>query len=437
LLVSGANATALSARQRAAIARSTGEEDRMTRRFGVLFIAVSWVLAGASAYGQTLAQTPPAETKPAEKPKTLWEEHVLFSYVETSAVWNMGRSGQGNINNELRFYDNEDGFTFNVAEFSLKKDPSDRYPWGYGIVLTAGIPGTTNDSQKNHALGIFRDDDDVFPFRNTANFDLQEAYGMYKIPVGSGLTVKAGKFVTLLGYEVIESPNNLNFSRSFLFSFAIPLTHVGALLSYQPLEWLSLTAGPVVGWDVARDNNSRMSVMGQVGVSAVKDLTLFLNWITGPEQFGQNSNPRTVLDFVSTYTGIKNLTLGINVDYGWEEDEASLAASATRSNNSASWWGWAAYAAYDWTEKLRTALRLEYFQDSDGIRTLAVGAGARVELYGVTATLQYKIWKGLVGRLEYRHDSADNKVFANRAPGNVPTGKTQNTLTLALHYLFF
>ena len=66
-----------------------------------------------------------------------------------------------------------------------------------------------------------------------------------------------------------------------------------------------------------------------------------------------------------------------------------------------------------------------------------VGAGSRVELYEVTATLQYKIWKGLVGRLEYRHDSADNKVFANRAPGNVPTGKTQDTLTLALYYSFF
>lgn len=409
----------------------------MTRWLGVMLIAVSFVVAGVPAYGQTLAQTPPAETKPGEakpeeKPKTLWEEHVLFGYVENSLVWNTGRSGRTHVNNELRLYDNQEGYTFNIAEFSLKKDPSDRYPFGYGIVLTAGL-----DSQKNHAIGIFRDDDDAYPFRNTAAFDLQEAYGSYKIPIGSGLTVKAGKFVTLLGYEVIESPNNLNFSRSFLFSFAIPLTHVGALLSYQPFEWLSLTAGPVVGWDVADDNNSRMSVMGQVGVSAVKDLTLFLNWITGPEQFGQNSNPRTVLDFVSTYTGIKNLTLGINVDYGWEEDEASLAASGTRSNNSASWWGWAAYAAYDWTEKLRTALRLEYFQDSDGIRTLAVGAGSRVELWGVTTTLQYKIWKGLVGRLEYRHDSADNKVFAIRAPGYVPTGKTQNTLTLALHYLFF
>ena len=400
----------------------------MTRWLGAIVVAVGLVAAGTPAY----AQAKPDETaKPAEKPKTLWEETTLFAYIENSYVWNMAPTGRGN-HNELRLYDFNGNYTFNIAELSLKKDPSERYPFGGGLVVTAGI-----DSQKNHALGIFRDSDDAFPFRNTEKFDLEEAYGSYAIPLGNGLTVKAGKFVTLLGYEVIESPNNLNFSRSFLFTFAIPLTHVGALASYSPLPWLSLTAGPVVGWDVAKDNNDRMSVTGQVGVSAIKDLALNLNWITGPEQSHQNTNPRTVLDLVSTYTGVKNVTLGLNFDYGWEPDEASLAAAATRRNNDAHWWGWAGYAAYDWTEKLRSALRLEYFKDVEGVRTLAVAAGTPVELYSVTATLQYKIWKGLVGRLEYRHDDANRKVFSVRAPGLVPTAETQDTLSVAFYYSFF
>jgi hypothetical protein len=318
-----------------------------------------------------------------------------------------------------------------MAEFSIKKDPTDARPWGFGLVVTGGL-----DAQKNHAIGIFRDDDDAFPFRNTAKFDLQEAYGSYKFDVGSGLTVKAGKFVTLLGYEVIESPNNLNFSRSFLFSFAIPLTHVGALATYAPVEWLTLTAGPVVGWDVADDNNDAMSVMGQIAFTGVKDFTTALNFITGPEQFNQKTNPRTVLDLTANYTGIKNLTLGANVDYGWEIDEPSLAATRSRSTN-AVWWGFAGYAAYDWTEKLRTAARGEFFRDADGARTLAAGAGTPVSLWEITATAQYKIWKGLVGRIEYRHDEADRKVFKVRAPGLVATSESQDTITLSLHYLFF
>jgi opacity protein-like surface antigen len=390
-----------------------------------------WLAVTAVALGVVAAATMPAlaqaPAKPEEKPKTLWDEITLFGYIENSYVWNLGHTGRDDVN-ELRLYDFDAGYSFNMAEFSIKKDPTDARPWGFGVVVTGGL-----DAQKNHAIGIFRDDDDAFPFRNTRKYDLQEAYGSYKIPVGSGLTVKAGKFVTLLGYEVIESPNNLNFSRSFLFGFAIPLTHVGALASYSPTEWLSLTAGPVVGWDVADDNNDTLSAMGQVAFTGVKDLTTALNFITGPEQFDKKSNPRTVLDLVANYTGIPKLTLGVNVDYGWEIDEPSLAGTRNSSTN-AHWWG---YAAYDWTERLRTSLRGEYFRDADGARTLAVGAGSPVSLWEITATVQYKIWKGLVARLEYRHDDANKKVFKIRTPGLVPTSDSQDTLTVALHYLFF
>jgi len=387
---------------------------------------------------QMLTQAPPAPVKPEEKaaakpeekPKTLWEEIQLFAYVENSYVWNLGHTGRDDVN-ELRLYDFDAGYSFNMAEFSIKKDPTDLRPWGFGLVLTGGL-----DAQKNHAIGIFRDDDDTFPFRNTTKIDLQEAYGSYKIPVGSGLTVKAGKFVSLLGYEVIESPNNLNFSRSFLFSFAIPFTHVGALASYAPTDWLSITAGPVVGWDVADDNNDTMSVMGQIAFTGVKDLTTAVNFITGPEQFNKKTNPRTVIDLTANYTGIKNLTLGANFDYGWEVDEPSVVSTRGRDTD-AHWWGFAGYVAYDWTEQLRTAVRGEYFKDADGARTLAAGAGAQVSLWEITATVQYKIWKGLVGRVEYRHDEADRKVFKIRTPGLVATSESQDTITLSLHYLFF
>ena len=85
-------------------------------------------------------------------------------------------------------------------------------------------------------------------------------------------------------------------------------------------------------------------------------------------------------------------------------------------DTNAHWWGYAGYVAYDWTDQLRTAVRGEYFKDADGARTLAAGAGTPVSLWEITATVQYKIWKGLVGRVEYRHDQADRKVFKIRAP---------------------
>lgn len=355
-----------------------------------------------------------AQDKPADAPpKTLWEELVWFAYVENSAVFNLRGDATDGVN-ELRFYDVDRGYTFNMAEISLKKEPSERYPFGFGLVLTGG-----EDVQFNHAIGIFRDEDDVPT--DTEKFDLQEAYLSYKLPVGAGLTLKGGKFVTLLGYEVIESPNNLNFSRGFLFSFAIPLTHVGLLASYPLTDTLSVTAGPVLGWDVATDRNGAPSGLGQIAFTGVEDLTTSVNFIVGPEKTGDQENLRWVVDLVASYTGIPGVTLGANLDVGAEEDAAAGGGSAT-------WWGIAAYAAYDWTEKLRTAVRLEYFDDADGFRT---GFGSSLGLFSATATLQYRIWRGLVGRLEYRHDEAGEPVFSGG------TRESQDTVTVALYYSFF
>jgi hypothetical protein len=124
---------------------------------GVVAVAAFLTVAASVAEAQTsVADLLRRQKAPEEQPKTYLEEVMLFGYVENSFVWNLGRTGRGGSGHGV-------------------KDPSDRYRFGYGLVLTAGI-----DSQKNHAVGIFRDGDDSFPFRNTEKFDLQEAYASYK-----------------------------------------------------------------------------------------------------------------------------------------------------------------------------------------------------------------------------------------------------------------
>jgi hypothetical protein len=203
----------------------------------------------------------------------------------------------------------------------------------------------------------------------------------------------------------------LNFSRSLLFSFAIPFTHTGGLLSYSFTDWFSVTAGVVEGWDVSDDNNASPAYTGQFAVTPLKDLSTALNWIVGPEQNSNNTRQRWVTDLTANYAGFKD--------------------------GDASWWGWAIYAAYDWTEKFRSALRFEFFDDPQSVRTAIRNTGNRTSIYEVTATAQYKIWKGLVGRVEYRHDDANAKVFAIRAPSYAPTERVQDTLSVDLYYLFF
>jgi len=408
----------------------------MGRRCLALSVVLAACLA-SPALGQTPAPTAPADEKAAEqprKPKTLWEEFKLFSYIEMGGTFNAhggsigipGATSSG-ATNTLREYDIDQGYTFNIAEFSIKRDPDEAFPFGEGLVLTAG-----RDSQKNHSIGILRSESDAFPFDNTPWFDLQEAYISARIPIGNGPVIRVGKFVSLLGYEVIESPNDLNYSRGYLFNFAAPFTATGVLASYSFTDWLSAQAGLVLGWDRSDFGNDGPSGTGEIALTPIKELPLALNFIVGPEQSGNKNPIRWVLDLTASYTGLKDFTFAFNFDYGWQANSVFLTSQGL-GGEAAQWYGIAAYAAYDFLKVFRVALRQEWFRDVDGTQTGTVGG---VNLLSTTATLQYNIWKGLYARGEYRHDQADEAVFSCR-PGNPCHDKSQDTLSVSLFYKFF
>ena len=114
---------------------------------------------GVRAWAQTPAPAPAAarrrrrhrqeekltEQKEAAKPKTLWDEFKLFSFVEMGATFNLNGGSKGvpgstsdGWTNTLRLYDINQGYTFNMAEFSIKRDPDEAFPFGMGLVLTGG-----------------------------------------------------------------------------------------------------------------------------------------------------------------------------------------------------------------------------------------------------------------------------------------------------------
>jgi len=413
----------------------------MMQRLTVLVCVSTLLVAGSASIAsaqKSVAEVLGRPAAPEGQPKSYLEELMLFSYVENSYVGNLGQAGRGNVN-ELRFYDHDVGYTFNAAELSLKKDPSERYRLGYGAVITGGV-----DSQKNHSLGIFRDKDDQAPlYANTPKVDLPEAYASYLVPLGSGLTLKAGKWATLIGYEVYESPKNLNFSRSFLYTLGTPYTHTGLLASYQFTKWFGATVGFTNGWDNADNNNGYLRPTGSFALTPTDKLSATVNYLWGPEQNraqmrGDRVNQRWVVDTTVLYTGIDKVTLAVNFDFAGEENDPALVALGTRKDNNSRWSGVAGYAGYDWTKALRTVVRLEYFSDPQGVRSSeTITPGHNLDLWEVTATVEYKVWRGFVGRLEYRHDEGSRKAFSLQNHGLTPTSHGQDTLTLALYYSFF
>src|SRR3984957_3174641 len=80
------------------------------------------------------------------------------------------------------------------------------------------------------------------------DIDLTQAY----LSLSSGqFTGIVGRFETLAGAEVIESPSDLEFSRSILFGFAVPFTHTGGRLTWAMHSNISFVAGLNKGWDTA------------------------------------------------------------------------------------------------------------------------------------------------------------------------------------------
>ena len=375
------------------------------------------------------------DATPEGQPKSYLEELMLYSYIENSYVANLRDAGRGGVN-ELHFYDHAGGYTFNAVELSVKKDPSERYRFGYGAVITAGL-----DSQKNHSLGIFRDADDGAPFyRNTEKFDLPEAYVSYLVPLGSGLTLKAGRWATLIGYEGYETPKNLNVSRSFLYTLGTPYTNTGGLIGYQFTSWFGATVGLTQGWDNSDNNNGYVRPIGSFAFTPFDKLSATVNFLVGPEQNRNQMhggvNNRWIVDTTVLYTGIDKLTLAVNFDFAGEENDPALVA--TRQDANSRWGGIAGYASYDWFQALRTAIRLEYFSDPQGVRSSeTISPGNKVDLWEITLTVEYKIWRGLVGRVEYRHDEANRKAFSLQNHGLTPTSRAQDTISFDLYYLFF
>ncbi len=61
---------------------------------------------------------------------------------------------------------------------------------------------------------------------------VEQAIVEFKPTKAKGFEMDFGKFVTSAGAEVIESYSNWNYSRSLLFSFAIPYFHFGLRTSF-------------------------------------------------------------------------------------------------------------------------------------------------------------------------------------------------------------
>ena len=278
-------------------------------------------------------------------------------------------------------------------------------------------------------------------------FDIPQAYLTVNLPIGNGLQLLVGKFVTLLGYETIDPRGNPFYTHSFLFS-AVPYTHTGILGSYQLNDQLGLKLGITRGWDIALEDNNgcAIDVLGQVSYKFSQQVNFAFNFSVGPENglddgspdaYGDSSHYRTVLNPILYWQATDALKIGVEVLYLYD---GGINGSAGYTHAYGDIWGAALYAGYKVNDNLTFNLRAEkahsyvlgfgglYLDNFAGVPTL----NAYEATIGATITPMPKCpyLKGLSIRPEIRYDWCEDDVFGAK------NRDFQDQLTFAADVIF-
>lgn len=264
------------------------------------------------------------------------------------------------------------------------------------------------DARLIHANGIF---DHYGVGDGPENqFDPTQFYMDFFMPVGNGLNVRVGKFVTLMGAETINPTNNTLYSHSYLFGFAIPFTHTGIYGTYSFSDAITVDFGISRGWEQGfEDNNGcAIDVFGRLSwlIDEKRATKLLVTAIGGPERAHNTDDYRYVLDVVFTTKLSDQWVLTVNGDWGFEQ-------SAGTHGDDAQWYGVAGYLTYNLNDNLAVNFRGEWFEDPDGAR----GLGVTGSVWEVTAGLDIKPlvssknWASLHIRPEIRYDYSNDPFF--------------------------
>src|SRR5437763_13674424 len=259
-------------------------------------------------------------------------------------------------------------FALNLVELVVDKTPEvTNSRTGYHIALGYGQAINAVNGSDPGGLGF-----DQY---------LKEAYFSYLAPVGKGLQVDFGKFVTPAGAEVIETKDNWNYSRGLLFSYAIPFFHFGMRAKYTFNDHYAVAGYLVNGWNNIVDNNTGKTYGGSFFWNPNKKFGVVQNYLIGPELSDNNNAKRQLSDTVVTYSPTGRLSFIVNYDYGRGDRIASFSKPVY-------WTGAAGYLRYAFNSSNAFATRYEYFDDKYGVMTGGLPKPQPQQPHGLTGTSQ-------------------------------------------------
>ena len=265
--------------------------------------------------------------------------------------------------------------------------------------------------------------------------DLPQAFVTVNIPTGEGKYVqfKGGKIATLMGLEVIEDVVNPNLSVGNQFIYVENFTNTGLRMDVKPGAKVDFQVVVFNGWDVVEDNNTKKSFMGRMGLTPSASTTIGLLGFVGNEKTAVSGTTpdgnRYGGEVLLTQKAGDRATVYVQGDYGEEEDALGAGVDAK-------WWAVGLWTTYDVNPTLTVAIRGDYVDDQDGLRTsgvLGYPANTGQKFGSATLTLNVKKWDSALIRPEIRYDRSDLQAFAD---GDGALHEDQFTFALGASYLF-
>jgi hypothetical protein len=173
------------------------------------------------------------------------------------------------------------------------------------------------------------------------------------------LTFTLGNFGTHVGYEVIDSKTNFNYSTSYMFSYG-PFFHTGLKANLSLGDRFGAMIGIFNDTDTKIDVVSGKHLGGQFSYTQDK-LSAYLNYIGGRVADASENTPEAFahqFDLTASFQATDKLGLGLNTTLKQLKPEDGPAAS---------WSGVALYAKYALGKVFSLGLRGELIRDKDGL----------------------------------------------------------------------
>jgi hypothetical protein len=225
---------------------------------------------------------------------------------------------------------------------------------------------------------------------------LEAAYG--------DLSVKAGKFFTIIGYEVVPATGNFFYSHSYTFNFSEPFTHTGVLADYQVNCDTNIWGGWTAGWDSGFDDNGS-AFLGGISTALSRDLTVTYA-ATGGRFADVRYSGRTTRGYmhsiVADYACSDDLQYIFQSDYQDTEDAAGATDLKTFGINQ--------YLIKTINDCCSYGARFEWWNRENATNT--------ADLYAMTFGLNHRPHANVVIRPELRFDWDNNGTSGLLAGGS-------------------